>query len=201
MNNKLQDILQAASLLFASNGVKKTSVDLICHNCGISKKTFYLYFLDKETIVKEIVQGTLVNTEKYIEGLKGLTQDAPAELISFFNFMQDSAPVFTPVFINDIVRFYPEVNNLILESKNKKFLPFFSQNIKKGILEGFYRKSLDANITAALYFRQIDYALEDELVLWEKFKFLSYINSFFLHGILNKRGAAILISSSERQYD
>lgn len=201
MNNKLQDILHAASLLFASNGVKKTSVDLISHNCGISKKTFYLYFLDKETIVQEIVQGTLVNTEKHIEGLKSLPHDAPTELISFFNFMQNSAPVFTPVFINDIVRFYPKVNNLIMESKNKKFLPFFSQNIKKGILEGFYRKSLDANITASLYFRQIDYALEDEIVHWEKFKFLSYINSFFLHGILNKKGTAFLSSNPDWQYD
>jgi AcrR family transcriptional regulator len=193
--------MDTASVLFAENGIKKTSIDIICHRCGISKKTFYQYFLDKETIVNDIVKIALLNTENHIDTLKSMTPDAPTELISFFNFMQSNVTVFTPIFINDLVKFYPKVNNLILESKNKKFLPFFTQNVKQGIFEGYYRKSLDADITAALYFRQLDYALEDEIIiLSEKSKFLSYINSFFLHGIVNRTGAEILFSKSEEEY-
>jgi len=200
MKNKLQDIINTASLLFAGKGIKKTSVDLICHNCGISKKTFYQYFPDKETIVNEIVKNALVNTEKHIDKLRKIMADAPTELSTFFKFMQRNLSVFTPVFMSDLMKFYPKVYDLMLESKNSKFLPFFSENLKRGISEGYYRKSLDAGITAALYFKQLDYALEDEIMLSEKFKFLSYINSFFLHGIVNRAGAEVLVSSFDEDY-
>lgn len=196
MKNKLHNIINIASVLFAEDGIKKTPIDVICHRCGISKKTFYQYFPDKETIINDIVKVALINTEKHIDKLKSITPDSPTELISFFNFMQSNLTVFTPVFMNDLVKFYPKVHHLILESKNKKFLPFFIQNLRKGILEGYYRKSLAPDITACLYFRQLDFALEDEIILSEKFKFLSYINSFFLHGIVSRTGAEILSSLS-----
>lgn len=181
-------------MLFAKNGIKKTSIDLICHHCGISKKTFYQYFRDKETIVYDIVKMALLNTENHIDNLKSITPDAPTQLISFFNFMQRNATVFTPIFRKDLVKFYPKIHHLILESKTKKCLPFFIQNLKQGIFEGSYRKSLDTDITAALYFRQLDFALEDQIMLSDRFKFLSYINSFFLHGILSRIGPEILLS-------
>jgi AcrR family transcriptional regulator len=200
MKHKLQDIINNASVLFADNGIRKTPVDLICHNCGISKKTFYQYFPDKETIVNEIVKNAVVNTEKQIEKQKKIMQDAPTELSIFFRYMKLNLSVFTPVFMSDLIKFYPKVYDLMLESKNSKFLPFFSENVKRGISEGYYRKSLDAGITAALYFKQLDYALADEIMLSEKFKFLSYINSFFLHGIVNMAGAEVLVSSFDEDY-
>lgn len=190
MKNKQQEIFDTASLLFSTEGIKKTSVEIISRHCGISKKTFYTYYPDKEAVIKEIVENALSRTEKYVITLSEISSDAAYDLVSFFEFIQNIIAVFTPVFISDLFRFYPAVNDCILEYRSRKFLPFFIENVKRGVQEGCYRKSVDGKLTGELYFKQIDLTLEDDsLTAAEKFSVLSYINSFFLHGIVSGSGA------------
>lgn len=195
MNNKQQEILETTSLLFSQEGIKKTSVDLISSHCGISKKTFYQYYSDKEAVIKEIVKKSLQKIEKYIITLSNISPNAVSELINFFKFLQSNISVFTPVFINDLLKFYPSVNDFILEFRAKIFFPFFIQNVQRGILENCYRNSVDGRLTGELYFKQIDLTLEDNsLTAKEKFRVLSYINNFFLHGVVNGIGEKLLFS-------
>lgn len=195
MERKQQKILDTTSSLFSKEGIKKTSVDLISSHCGISKKTFYQYYSDKEAVIKEIVKNSLHEIEKYIITLSNISPNAVSELINFFKFLQNNISVFTPVFINDLLKFYPAVNDFILEFRAKIFLPFFIQNVQRGILENCYRNSVDGRLTGELYFKQIDLALEDNsLTAKEKFRVLSYINNFFLHGVVNSIGAKLLFS-------
>jgi AcrR family transcriptional regulator len=198
---KEQEILETTSLLFSKVGIKKTSVELISLRCGISKKTFYNYYPDKETIVKEIVKNALYKTERYIITLSKISPNATSELINFFKFLQGNLSVFTPVFISDLLKFYPAVNDFILQFRAKIFLPFFIQNVQRGILENCYRNSVDGRLTGELYFKQIDLALEDNtLTVKEKFRVLSYINNFFLHGLVNGIGAKLLFSDLNEEY-
>lgn len=184
--NKKQKIIETASLLFSKEGIKKTSIDLISRKCGISKKTFYIYFSDKETIITHIVENALGRTEEYILTLSIISLDAVSELTSFFEFIQNDIFEFTPIFLSDLLKFYPDISDLISKSRTTKFLPFFINNLEKGLSDGCYRKTIDGKLTAELYFRQIDFTLEDEtLTASEKIHVLSYINSFFLHGIVN----------------
>lgn len=197
MRNKEKEILDTATLLFLKKGIKKTSVELICRNCGISKKTFYNYYPDKKTIIEDVVKSFLSKAEKYIDTLSNISPNAASELINLFKFIQSNMSIFTPVFINDLLKFYPVVNEYIAETRLTKFLPFFIQNVKKGINEGLYRESLNGKLTGELYFRQIDMTLEDvSLTASEKLSVLSYINIFFLHGIINDMGTELLFSDS-----
>lgn len=201
MKSKQQEIIEIASLLFSEEGIKKTSVDIISQHCGISKKTFYQYFRDKETIVKDVVINALSKIDNYIKTLLEIANDAIAELINFLKFLQANVAVFTPIFISDLLKFYPTVNDDLLKYRTTKFLPFFIQNVDKGILEGCYRKSVNSKLTGELYFKQIDIALEDDsIAVVEKNNILSYINSFFLHGIVNRVGANILFPCLKEEH-
>ncbi|PBJ07992.1 TetR/AcrR family transcriptional regulator [Flavobacterium sp. ACN6] len=200
MKNKQLEILETAAVLFSKGGIKKTSVEIISRQCGISKKTFYTYYSDKEAVIKDIVENALSRTEKYASTLSETSSDAACDLIRFFKFIQNNIAVFTPVFISDLFKFYPAVNDCIREYRSKKFLPFFMENIKRGVQEGCYRKSVDGKLTGELYFRQIDLTLEDDsLTALEKFTVLSYINSFFLHGIVNGFGVKQLYSDGNQK--
>lgn len=200
MKNKQLVLLETASVLFSKEGIKKTSVETISRHCGISKKTFYTYYPDKEAIIKEIVENALSRTEKYVIMLSEISSDAVFDLVSFFEFIQNNISVFTPVFISDLFKFYPAVNDSVREYRSRKFLPFFIENVKRGVKEGCYRKSVDAKLTGELYFSQIDMTLEDDsLEALEKFRVLSYINSFFLHGIVNGIGAKLLFADGNEQ--
>ena len=50
------EILQRAILRMQQVGIRSVSVDDLCHEMGISKKTFYVYFPSKDDLVSEILQ-------------------------------------------------------------------------------------------------------------------------------------------------
>jgi AcrR family transcriptional regulator len=197
MSTKKQTILETASLLFLQKGIKRTSVDDIASGSGISKKTFYFYFKDKEAIISEIVTKVLVKIEKYIRILPCISPNAISELIKFFQFMQGNVYVFTPQFIKDLTQFYPGVNDMIIQYRTSKFLPFFIGNIQRGIYEEIYRKTIDSTIIGEMYFLQLDHALEDDsLDMSERLRKLAFINAFFVNGVVNERGAKFVFTSS-----
>ncbi len=67
LNDKEIRILEAAGLLFARYGLKKTSIDEIAQQAGLGKGTIYLYFKSKEELFAKIVEGF---GERLIYGLE-----------------------------------------------------------------------------------------------------------------------------------
>ncbi len=53
---KRKKILDSAYELFTSIGVSNTSISMICEKAGIAKGTFYLYFTDKEDVLRNLVR-------------------------------------------------------------------------------------------------------------------------------------------------
>ncbi len=53
---KRKKILDSAYDLFTANGVSNTSISMICEKSGIAKGTFYLYFTDKEDVLRNLVR-------------------------------------------------------------------------------------------------------------------------------------------------
>jgi AcrR family transcriptional regulator len=55
---KRDDIRRAALTLFVRDGYERTSVDAIAAEAGVSKRTVYNHFGDKENLFLSVVQGT-----------------------------------------------------------------------------------------------------------------------------------------------
>ena len=60
---KEEELLMAASELFISRGIEKTSIDDIARKAKVGKGTFYLYFKDKHDILNKVI---LKNSRKII---------------------------------------------------------------------------------------------------------------------------------------
>ena len=56
MNDVRENILQVAIERMQQVGIRSVSVDDICHELGMSKKTFYVYFASKDDLVQAILQ-------------------------------------------------------------------------------------------------------------------------------------------------
>jgi AcrR family transcriptional regulator len=55
---KHEAIAQAALILFASDGYERTSVDAIAAEAGVSKRTVYSHYGDKESLFLSVVRNT-----------------------------------------------------------------------------------------------------------------------------------------------
>ena len=86
MDEKSARILNAARRRFERFGVKKTTMDEICQDVGISKKTLYEYFSSKEDLfVSTFINEALKNRDLTMEMLQGL-EDPLEKVQKLFRF-------------------------------------------------------------------------------------------------------------------
>ena len=59
MNSKQTDILERAGLVFMKLGIKSVTMDDVAKELGISKKTLYNHFDDKNQLVEFIIRAKI----------------------------------------------------------------------------------------------------------------------------------------------
>ena len=51
------NIIKTAGEMFFRLGIRSVSVDDICRELGMSKKTFYVYFASKDALIEQLLQA------------------------------------------------------------------------------------------------------------------------------------------------
>ena len=74
----IRKILDAAFRLMAKNGYESTSISQIANEAGVSKGLMYNYFHSKEDLLKALINQTMRDGEKIMEGV---FSDDPAETL------------------------------------------------------------------------------------------------------------------------
>ena len=101
-------IISAAAKLFQEHGIKQVRMDDVASGLGISKKTLYATFADKEAILLEVVKLT---SESLCQGLKETLMNSSNVLEQIFwlykRIIEHSREV-NPLFFTELIR-YAEV--------------------------------------------------------------------------------------------
>lgn len=189
MKTEQSHIVETAGWVCAQFGLKSTTMDDIAHHSGISKKTLYLYFENKKTLIKKIVQNLVDHDELYLRASPGISPDAAIEMMDFFQYIQNKIGLVTTHFIWDLKKYYPEAYSLLEQFKKDILIPFINQNIIRGVYEGLYRPDINMSFTGDLYLWQLQHAMEDGyLQNNQRREFLKCLNVLFLNGIINESG-------------
>ena len=65
-------IMEAAEVLFLKYGFRRVAVDEICRNAGVSRKTFYVYFANKEAVMIQLLDEIISTlTGEFVEIMNG----------------------------------------------------------------------------------------------------------------------------------
>ncbi len=141
-------IIEKAGDLFRQYGIKNVSVDEIASSMGISKRTLYENFKDKEDILLSALHWF---GDKKKEGLKSLFAECNNVVEVFIKLIEEheSAPNCSVKFFEDIQKYYPRAANLMkrhIEISNIHLRDF----LRQGIEEGYIREDLNVNVAAFL---------------------------------------------------
>src|SRR5215210_2662588 len=135
------EILQTSLKQFLKFGVRKMSIQKLMEPLGISTKTVYKYFKNKEELLEEALH--LYHAQQY-EMLENLSVDQNAATL-FFDIWYKSIELeykVTNAFFHDLHYYYPELGKKIEAAIGKKFVGQFIQVIQKGIKEGDFREAI-----------------------------------------------------------
>jgi AcrR family transcriptional regulator len=155
MVDKKDYIMDIAKEKFDRFGFKKTTVDEICQDARISKKTLYEYFKDKEDLFVSLFMREALASRKVVLGrLKNI--DDPLEKIKkFFRFAGEyfkKEPFMVKVLEDENGLFAPFLKKKYRTFVEEGILDVIADIIKEGIKKGKFR-NIDPHITAYIIFK------------------------------------------------
>ena len=145
-------ILKKTGDIFLKLGFKSVTMDDIASELGISKKTIYKYFKNKEELVDETTIHLHETMHKSVvciceKGFNAIQENF--EIKKMFKDLlknSDDSPMY------QLKKYYPKTYVKIMEKEFSMFKDCILNNIEKGINEGLYRKDIDTELTAKFYF-------------------------------------------------
>jgi TetR/AcrR family transcriptional regulator, cholesterol catabolism regulator len=141
-----QRILVKAEELFMQYGIRSVSMDDIANSLGMSKKTLYQYYADKDELVLGVVEGHITEMECECATFKHEAKDAIHEIFMTMEHITGELSNMNPMILYDMEKFHFRAYQRFQEHKNK-FLPkIIKENMEWGIQDDLYRADINTDV-------------------------------------------------------
>lgn len=151
-NDQRENIIKTAGEMFFRLGIRSVSIDDICRELGMSKKTFYVYFESKDELVAQLLHANVLYISGKMEALLNLHDFR--QLVTKFIKHQESEKNDVrrvPQLVYDLKKYYPrqflDFQAKCLELHQR----YLEQFLEMGIAQGLVRANLNIKMTAFLF--------------------------------------------------
>lgn len=203
MNDVREDILQLAIKRMQQVGIRSVSVDDICHELGMSKKTFYVYFPSKDDLVQAILHK---HEQKVAHDLdNALAKRSITQVIVEWTKIAQSTQkkdLKTPAMMYDLEKYYPQLfaaHKKVMRQTAEKILVQF---LEKGVNEGIFRAEIDVDVVAMMFldmqYRLLDLMTGGQMTKEEVHRIGRQRMDIMMRGILTHEGFETLKKQVEK---
>ncbi len=195
MNEKLEHIIQQARSIFMRCGIRSVTMDDVCREMHISKKTLYQHVHDKTDLVNQTMKCEIEKDEIEINKLIDKGLNAIEEMFEITQVVSEKIRNIHPSILFDMQKYYPEAWDMMLSHRNGFIEKVIFKNLIKGQNEGVYRTDLHLIIISRLFASKIE-VLADSAFIEGTGLSLSQVNFehliYHLHGVVTLQGKAYL---------
>lgn len=156
VEQKIINIIEQASSVFMRLGIKSVTMDDVARELGISKKTLYQYFDDKNDLIKKAFRNDLEKDICSFNEISGRVKNAIEELFEVNMVMRARMANMHPSIIFDLQKYHPEAWKMFGEFKTKQIYSSVMKNFERGVAEGFYNGELNADVIVRIYVSKIE---------------------------------------------
>jgi AcrR family transcriptional regulator len=142
-------ILSGSKDLFTRFGIRSVTMDDIANHLGISKKTIYQHYADKDALVLEVVKDDTSSMEATCDLHCAAATNAIDEIFRIMAFTDELFRNMNPSILYDLEKSYPAAYRVFENHKDHYFYPAIRKNLERGIQEGLYRPDIKTDIMAA----------------------------------------------------
>lgn len=184
-------ILQTAEAFFRKFGIRSVTMDEIASELGISKKTIYQNFEDKDSIVHEIARLNMMCDIEESERIHKESANPIEQVFREATLLRKQASTINPAVFYDLKKYHPKTWQLFQEYNKVNFLEIVKNNLREGIAQGLYREEIDIEILARLRLEEVEFAFNRDVFPPEKFNQTEVHTTFidhYLRGIMTQKG-------------
>ncbi len=187
-------IIAKAREQFFRYGVKSVTMDDIASELGISKKTIYLHFEDKDDIVHQLMLSEMEQDKCDWEALNGSSQNVIEKTMKSMDIFKQTFTEINPSTFFDIKKYYPKTWEAFQEHKQNYILGAIRQDLLEGIEQGFFRPDVKVDILAKMRLEQIELGFDPQIFPPNKFSIVEVeltMLDHFIRGVLTEKGLEV----------
>lgn len=133
------EILQTALKQFLKYGIRKMSIRKLVDPIGISTKTFYKYFKDKEELLEAVLHLHYTQQYQLLENYSA-DQNVVTLFFDIWHAAIEGEYSVSNKFFHDLHYYYPELERKTEAAIGHKFWKKIEQIVQKGIKEGVFKE-------------------------------------------------------------
>jgi len=188
--------------LLMQYGIRSISMDDIAAKLGMSKKTIYLYFKDKDELVEAVVNGIIHTNQCICNADREHAHNAVHEIFLAMDMVTEIFKSMNPSVLFDLQKFHPVAFSNFLTHKNEFIISMMRQNILRGKKEELYRPEIQIEILARFRVESLFMPFNPEFVRNTKSTLLiieQEILMHFLFGLVTLKGYKLILKYQDQR--
>ncbi len=185
-------IINGSAELFERNGIKNVTMDYISSQLGISKRTIYEIFKDKNDLLENILRE---KTKTHKEICYELTKESDNVIEAIFNLGKLNHETFSrinPLFFEDLKKYHYSVYAKVVKNEDFKDKDLLRSLIENGIKEGLFKSSLNISLVNIFIHEILEIIHRDEFKAFGKETLYESVFLPYFYGIATNKGKKII---------
>jgi TetR/AcrR family transcriptional regulator, cholesterol catabolism regulator len=188
-------ILEGAATLFRTYGIKSVTMDQLASHLGISKRTIYENFTDKDDLLTGVLKMMTVKQKVIIQRIIDESENAIVAIFRILEMSRNHLQDMSPAFLSDIKKYHYD---FLSKNQDKCEMPDYRNNIQviiKGIDDGLFRKDINADLVNRCLYSMGKATMDTELFPFELFSMRDIVKNVYinyLRGISTLKGIDLI---------
>ncbi|MES2448220.1 MAG: helix-turn-helix domain-containing protein [Bacteroidota bacterium] len=196
-------IVEEADKLFCQYGFKSVTMDDIAKHLGMSKKTIYQHFSDKDELVNILINEKLNSQECTMDFCAKNAENAVQEIFFVIVNIHEMLSSMNAILFYDLQKYHPKAWLTFKEFREQNLGKCIMVNLERGLSEGLYREELNTEIITQMRLDQIDLIFNQHgqynMNKYNLAQVMSEITEHFLYGVCNQNGLALIAKYKQQQ--
>ena len=149
--SKREKVIKRAAEMIAELGVKSLRVDDLASDLGISKRTLYEMFGDKQELLYHSIKHLLQNEAIEVQKRANLSQSGIPALFEIFDAMMARGAVRKRLMEN-LSKFYPELYERIMTENRDYGLAILREKLNNLVKEGLISEMVNIDLSITMFY-------------------------------------------------
>lgn len=184
-------IKQKAGDLFMQYGLRSVSMDDIANGLGISKKTIYQFFADKDELVDAFITEKINHNQACCELDKDAAENAVHEIFLAIDMMMEIMSSMNPALLFEMQKYHPAAFEKFYKHKNDYLYTVIRNNIIRGIKEELFRPDINVDVIARFRVESMMLPFQPDFHTKTKFVLFEIEEELLMHylfGLVSEKG-------------
>ncbi len=185
-------------------GIKSVTMDDVARELGMSKKTLYQYFENKEELVHKVTTNHFACQNHMVEQVIRHSKTAIDEMFAIAAWMNAMSKNLNPALVYDLRKYHPESWQVFVDHRNNEVINSIKHNLRRGIGEGLYREDLDIEILSRIYVARMEMFIDNEIFPYDQFppqKTFNVFMDYHIRGVATAKGIKYLEKLKSENHD